>query len=53
MLQQFDEFTHDATKIIAEKFQSSNADEVLLALNVNIYTFLKKIVITTIRMINC
>lgn len=28
--------TMDATKIIAEKFKSNNADEVLLALNVNI-----------------
>lgn len=53
MLQQFDELTHDATKIIAEKFQSSNADEVLLALNVNIYTFSTKFIITTIRMIHC
>lgn len=32
--------TLDATKIIAEKFKSASADEVLLALNVNIYKFL-------------
>lgn len=39
MVQQYEAFiTLDATKIIAEKFKSTNADEVLLALNVNIYT---------------
>lgn len=39
MVQQYEAFiTLDATKIISEKFKSTNADEVLLALNVNIYT---------------
>lgn len=39
MVQQYEAFiTLDATKIIAEKFKSANPDEVLLALNVNIYT---------------
>lgn len=38
MVQQYEEFiTPDATRIIAEKFKSTNSDEVLLALNVNIY----------------
>lgn len=38
MVQQYEAFiTLDATKIIAEKFKSNSADEVLLALNVNIY----------------
>lgn len=37
MVQQYESFiTPDATKIIADKFKSNNADEVLLALNVNI-----------------
>lgn len=37
MVQQYESFiTIDATKIIAEKFKSNSADEVLLALNVNI-----------------
>lgn len=43
MVQQYEAFiTLDATKIIAEKFKSANADEVLLALNVNIciYNFM-------------
>lgn len=36
MVQQNEAFiTLDATKIIADKFKSSNADEVLLALNVS------------------
>lgn len=40
MVQQYEAFiTLDATKIIAEKFKSPAADEVLLALNVNIYKF--------------
>lgn len=39
MVQQYEAFiTLDATKIIAEKFKSNSTDEVLLALNVNIYT---------------
>lgn len=37
MVQQYERvITMDATKIITEKFKSNNADEVLLALNVNI-----------------
>ena len=44
MVQQYEAFiTLDATKIIAEKFKSTNADEVLLALNVS----LKRKVINT------
>lgn len=40
MVQQYEAYiTLDATKIIAEKFKSANADEVLLALNVNIYVY--------------
>lgn len=40
MVQQYGEVvTIDATKIIAEKFKSNNADQVLLALNVNIDIF--------------
>lgn len=35
MVQQYEFITVDATKIIAEKFKSTNANEVLLALNVN------------------
>lgn len=35
MVQQHDLVIYDATKIIAEKFKSTNADEVLLALNVS------------------
>lgn len=39
MVQQYEAFiTLDATKIIADKFKSTNPDEVLLALNVIIYS---------------
>lgn len=40
MVQQYEAFiTLDATKIIAEKFKSPSADEVLLALNVSFGLF--------------
>lgn len=35
MVQQYEAIIYEATKIIAEKFKSANADEVLLALNVS------------------
>lgn len=41
MVQQYEAFiTLDATKIIAEKFKSPSADEVLLALNVSVCLFI-------------